>query len=76
MISVKYFASLREHMGRAEDRVEAVHARNVAEVWATVARGVPWPVNMLAAVNHTYASAQQQVYDGDEVAFFPPVTGG
>lgn len=75
-ISVKYFASLRERMGRAEDRIEAVRVQSVAEVWAEVARGAPWPANMLAAVNHAYAGAQQQVYDGDEVAFFPPVTGG
>ncbi|MDP1708780.1 MAG: MoaD/ThiS family protein [Gammaproteobacteria bacterium] len=76
MISVKYFAGLREYMGRTEEHVEAAHARSVAEVWAGVARGAPWPANMLAAVNHTYADAQQQVFDGDEVAFFPPVTGG
>ena len=76
MISVKYFASLRERMGRAEDRIDAVRARSVAEVWAEVARSAPWPANMLAAVNHAYADAQQPVHDGDEVAFFPPVTGG
>lgn len=76
MISVKYFASLCEQMGRAEDSIEAARARSVAEVWAVVGHGVAWPVNMLAAVNHAYANAQQPVYDGDEVAFFPPVTGG
>lgn len=76
MISVKYFASLREQMGRAEDSIEAAHARSVAEVWAVVGHGAAWPVNMLAAVNHAYANAEQPVYDGDEVAFFPPVTGG
>ena len=75
-ISVKYFASLRERMGRVEDRIDATQARSVAEVWAEVARAAPWPANMLAAVNHEYADARQQVYDGDEVAFFPPVTGG
>lgn len=63
-------------MGRAEDSIEAAHARSVAEVWAVVGRGAVWPGNMLAAVNHTYANAEQPVYDGDEVAFFPPVTGG
>ncbi len=76
MISVKYFSSLRERFGRAGDRIDGVYARSVAEVWAEVARGAPWPANMLAAVNHAYADAQQQVCDGDEVAFFPPVTGG
>lgn len=76
MISVKYFAGLREQMGRTEDSIEAARARSVAEVWAVVGRGAAWPANMLVAVNHAYATAQQPVYDGDEVAFFPPVTGG
>ena len=76
MISVKYFASLRERMGREEDRIDVMRVQCVGEVWAEVAHGAPWPANMLAAVNHTYAGAERQVYDGDEVAFFPPVTGG
>jgi len=32
--------------------------------------------NVLAAVNHEYAAPDTPVKDGDEVAFFPPVTGG
>jgi molybdopterin synthase sulfur carrier subunit len=31
---------------------------------------------MLVAVNMEYADMQAPVRDGDEVAFFPPVTGG
>ncbi len=36
----------------------------------------PLPPNMLTAVNMEYAEPTQIVRDGDEVAFFPPVTGG
>lgn len=32
--------------------------------------------NVLVAVNHEYATVDTLVNDGDEVAFFPPVTGG
>ncbi|MDD1617761.1 MAG: hypothetical protein CG439_2829, partial [Methylococcaceae bacterium NSP1-2] len=32
--------------------------------------------NVLAAVNMDYVSLDYNVQDGDEVAFFPPVTGG
>lgn len=75
-ISVKYFASLRERMNRAEDTLPASGVGTVAEVWDKATHGAPWPANMLAAVNHDYAEAHGPVQDGDEVAFFPPVTGG
>ncbi|HEY8555374.1 MAG TPA: molybdopterin converting factor subunit 1 [Burkholderiales bacterium] len=75
-IQVKYFASLRERMGRAEDVVPAAHVRTVAELWAHVAGGKPLPPNTLVAVNLEYADLDHPVKEGDEVAFFPPVTGG
>lgn len=75
-ISIKYFAGLRERMARAEDALPAQGLGTVAEVWNKAARGAPWPANMLAAVNHGYAEPHSPVRDGDEVAFFPPVTGG
>lgn len=75
-IRVRYFASLREHMGRSEDYLEADQVATVEEVWRTVAGNVALPVNTLMAVNMEYADSAQQVRDGDEVAFFPPVTGG
>jgi molybdopterin synthase sulfur carrier subunit len=76
MICVKYFASLRDRIGRAEDQVPAELASTVGEVWAYVTRGEPLPANLLLAVNMDYATAEQVVHDGDEVAFLPPVTGG
>lgn len=75
-ISVRYFAGLRERMHRAGETLPAQGMGTVAEVWARVAQGAPWPPNMLAAVNQDYAEAHSPVQDGDEVAFFPPVTGG
>lgn len=75
-IRVRYFASLREEMGRAEDQLESEHVATVEDVWVSVAGGVALPVNTLMAVNMEYADRAQQVKDGDEVAFFPPVTGG
>ena len=75
-IRVRYFASLREHMGRAEETVEPGRVATVEEVWKTVAGDVALPANTLIAVNMEYADSDQQVADGDEVAFFPPVTGG
>lgn len=75
-ISVKYFASLRERLGRGEDQIDAPAVATVAELWARLNSGKPLPANVLIAVNSEYAQADQAVQDGDEVAFFPPVTGG
>ena len=75
-IDVKYFASLRDRLGRAEDRLDAVGELTVAGVWAALWPDKPLPPNTLAAVNMEYAELTQSVRDGDEVAFFPPVTGG
>ena len=74
-ISIKYFASLRDRLGRAEDRL-TVENLTVAELWATLWPDLSLPPNTLAAVNMEYASLDRTVRDGDEVAFFPPVTGG
>lgn len=75
MIKVLFFASFRDRIGRDEDAIEA-SALTVAEVWARTAAGHPMPVNTLAAVNLNYVSRDHEVRDGDEIAFFPPVTGG
>ncbi len=75
-IIVKFFASLRERLGRAETHIDADKISTVAEVWATVSNHQPMPKNLLMAVNREYADSGTKVQDGDEVAFFPPVTGG
>ncbi len=76
-ISVKYFAVLRERMGRGEDLLEPDEAAaTVAGVWARVSDGKEVPNNILMAVNMEYVGPEHVVKDGDEVAFFPPVTGG
>ncbi|HOW61369.1 MAG TPA: MoaD/ThiS family protein [Candidatus Contendobacter sp.] len=76
VIYVKYFASLRDRLGRAEDQLDTHSDLTVAGVWAALWPDKPLPPNTLAAVNMEYAELTQSVRDGDEVAFFPPVTGG
>ncbi len=74
-VTIRYFASLREHLGRAEEVIDLEGVHTVADAWAR-ATGEPLPANTLAAVNLEYADFDQALRDGDEVAFFPPVTGG
>jgi molybdopterin synthase sulfur carrier subunit len=75
-ITVRYFASLAEDLGRREERVQAPAGATVLEVWRCAHGERALPANMLSAVNHEYVDRSHPVRDGDEVAFFPPVTGG
>ena len=73
--TVKCFAALREQVGFAETRVEFEPGATVAELWAMACRENLDP-HIKVAINHQYADVTAEVGDGDEVAFFPPVTGG
>lgn len=75
-IKVRYFASLKESVGRSEDDLTITGLLTVNEVWNLTNLGKPLPDNILAAVNMEYVEFDNIVKDGDEVAFFPPVTGG
>lgn len=75
-IRVRYFASLKETMGRSEDLIAFENIATVQDVWSAVNQQQKIPENVLAAVNMNYVQANDPVQDGDEVAFFPPVTGG
>lgn len=75
-IKVRYFASLKENLGRASDEVEATGVTTAGGVWQLANPARPLPENTLVAVNMDYVDVHAHVKDGDEVAFFPPVTGG
>ena len=84
MVRVLYFAWLRERAGRAEEQVTLpvdigtvgelvswLRARDAAGGAAFQNAGV-----IRAAVNQAFATPDTRIANGDEVAFFPPVTGG
>ncbi len=73
-VTIKFFASLRERFNQEELRLDHTPA-TVAEAWQAAVQ-VPRPANILAAVNHEYVHFDHPLNSGDEVAFFPPVTGG
>jgi len=75
-IKVKYFARLREEFGRGEEDINTTSIKTVADVWKQVSHDQPLKANILMAVNLEYVDADHPVQEGDEVAFFPPVTGG
>ena len=75
-VTVKYFASLREVIGRASDQVPITEVTTVEKIWQQATQNMERPERLLVAVNQEYSNFSQEVKDGDEVAFFPPVTGG
>jgi molybdopterin synthase sulfur carrier subunit len=76
VIKIKFFASLREHVGQADAEVAESLANTVIDVWNSATNNMSLPENTLMAVNMDYVDATYPVKAGDEVAFFPPVTGG
>jgi len=75
-ITVRYFASLKERIGRAEDHITLPAPVSVRDVWQRLHPELTIPENMLAAVNQEYVTLDRLIEEGDELAFFPPVTGG
>ena len=83
-LRVLYFASIREKVGRdAEDIDVPGGVSTVAALRAHLhARGGAWAEALAEtkllrmAVNQDMATGAESIKAGDEVAFFPPVTGG
>lgn len=75
-ITVKYFANLKELIGRERDDIEFQDGMTVADVWKQVKGDINDSMGYLTAVNMEYAPEHTKVKDGDEVAFFPRVSGG
>ncbi len=82
MIEVLFFARLREQLGCERTQVAATEGMTLAQLRQHLIDTHPqWrdalgDERLLAAVNHSLAKMHQPVASGDEVAFFPPVTGG
>jgi sulfur-carrier protein len=86
LVTLLYFASLRENLGCAREQVALPSAASTATVSTLVetlrdrdgawteafAPGQQWRV----AVNQQMADLATPIKPGDEIAFFPPVTGG
>lgn len=75
-IEVQFFASLRESLGKQQVTLDYSDGLDVQAVWQQASDGAAMPDNTLCAINMEYVKTKTPVNDGDEIAFFPPVTGG
>jgi molybdopterin synthase sulfur carrier subunit len=83
-IRLLFFASLRERLGAVSEELELpANVKTVATLREHLhSRGGPWAEvfapnrNVRAAVNQDMVQPAAAIKGGDEVAFFPPVTGG
>ncbi|SNR99973.1 molybdopterin synthase subunit MoaD [Methylobacillus rhizosphaerae] len=83
MIQLLYFARLRESLGTRSEQLEWPVPASIAELKRQLAaRGGNWHEqfadnpSLCVAVNQQLATETATVQPGDEIAFFPPVTGG
>ncbi len=75
-INIQFFASLREQIGKSQITLPYDAPLDVINVWAQATGDTAMPSNTLCAINMEYVKPNAVVKDGDEIAFFPPVTGG
>ena len=84
MANILYFASLAETLGIKSEQLELPpDCDSVNDLVASLrARGEPFDsafdgsTRILVAVNQEMCDPESAVSDSDEIAFFPPVTGG
>ncbi|MGE6992530.1 MoaD/ThiS family protein [Pseudomonas sp. NPDC047961] len=82
MIQIQYFARYREALGLDSEQLEwDASWQQVDDLrLRLLERGAEWTVlgeqNLMCARNQELCSLDEPLADGDEVAFFPTVTGG
>ena len=83
MLQLRYFASLRESLGIGDEQIELPDGVNNLPGltrWLQ-RRGESWEsaladTRLHIAVNQEIVKTDAAIVDGDEIAWFPPVTGG
>ena len=81
---IKYFSWIKEHVGKSEERIELpvnvstikelmLYLENVNDKYKLAFKKKDL---IKIAINKSYSSIDDKINNNDEIAFFPPVTGG
>lgn len=82
MITVKYFANLKQMAGKDEERFDLGKETTLDQVWEAISQTLPQIATLIkekkvmVAVNYDVVSLDAVVHDGDEIALLPPFSGG
>ncbi|TDJ48369.1 MAG: molybdopterin converting factor subunit 1 [Nitrospina sp.] len=82
MITVKYFANLKQIAGKDEERFDLGKETTLDQVWEAISQTLPQIATLIkekkimVAVNYDVVSLDAVVHDGDEIALLPPFSGG
>lgn len=78
-VHVKLFSLLREAAGTSEFFMD-FEGQTAGDLWDELEQKfpalVPFRTSLAVAINRQHAHESSPIHDGDEVAFFPPVSGG
>ena len=81
---IKYFSWIKEHVGKSEEQIELPDYINNVNELINYLNELDKKYSLILekkslikiAVNKTYSSFDTNISNNDEIAFFPPVTGG
>ena len=79
-LKILLFASLKERMGRNQILVQVNEGCNTADFLGSLFMQYPelkpFSSSLIVSINQNFAKPEQQIHPGDEIALFPPVSGG
>ena len=82
MVSIKYFANLREIAGKESEEVTISEEMNLEDFCQKLEKSQPQIIqmirqkNIMVTINQEMVTLETIIKDGDEVAFLPPFSGG
>ena len=76
IIVVKYFASISDAIGKTSEEIVLQKSKTAGDLWLDVSKNIKYTGKVMIAANHEYVDEYYLLNDKDEIAFFPPVTGG